>query len=192
MLRFAHGYPLALSLAAEVLLQRPGSNFEGAASPDIVQVLLERFVASVPSAAHRAALEACSQVRVMSESLLAALLDVPEAHELFEWLRDLSFVSTGPRGIFPHDLARDALAADLKWRNPPWHHELHRRARAFYMREFEQAQGHDQYIALLDLIFLHDSPLIRSAFSWNEIAGLMEDSPRTTDRPARSWLATKA
>ena len=184
VLQFTHGYPLALSLAVELLLQRPAQQFESVASPDIVRALIERFAASVPSVAHRAALEACSQVRVMSEPLLATMLDAPEARELFEWLRDLSFISSGARGIFAHDLAREALAADLKWRNPPWHHELHRRARTFYIAAFERSHGHDQHLMLLDLIFLHDNPLIRSAFSWNEVAGLREDSPGTTDWPA--------
>ncbi|MFN8505569.1 BTAD domain-containing putative transcriptional regulator [Kouleothrix sp.] len=183
VLRFTRGYPLALSLAVEVLIQRPGYSFDGTATPDIVRVLLERFVASVPSVAHRAALEACSQVRVMGEPLLAAMLGSPEARELFDWLRGLSFISAGPRGIFPHDLAREALAADLKWRNPPWHHELHRRARNFYMAEFERSRAHEQYLALLDLIYLHDNPLIRSTFTWNDIAGLVEDTPRAADWP---------
>jgi hypothetical protein len=184
VLRFTRGYPLALSLAVEVLIQRPNSRFEGAASPDIVKVLLERFVAGVPSVAHRAALEACSQLRVTSEPLLAAMLDVTDVREVFEWLRDLAFISIGPRGLFPHDLAREALAADLKWRNPPWHAELHERARAFYMREFERSHGHEQYLALLDLIFLHDNPFIRSLFAWNDIGGVVEDVPRTADWPA--------
>jgi hypothetical protein len=52
------------------------------------------------------------------------------------------------------------------------------------MDEFAHAQGHEQYVALLDLIFLHDNPLIRSAFSWNDIGGLLEDTPRASD-----WLA---
>jgi DNA-binding SARP family transcriptional activator len=184
VLRFTHCYPLALSLAVEVLLQRPAISFDDVAAPDVVRVLLERFIAGVPSVAHRAALEACSQVRVTSEPLLAAMLETREARELFEWLRDLSFVSAGARGIFPHDLARDALSADLKWRNPPWHHELHRRARDFYMTTFAHAPQHEQYLALLDLIFLHDNPLIRSAFSWNDIGGLLEDTPRASDWPA--------
>jgi DNA-binding SARP family transcriptional activator len=184
VLRFTRGYPLALSLAAEVLIQRPGSSFESTGTPDIVRVLVERFVAAAPSVAHRAALEACSQARVMTEPLLAAMLDVDEAHELFEWLRDRSFMSSGPRGLFLHDLARDALAADLKWRNPPWHVELHRRAHAFYVAQFERSSGQAQYAALLDLIFLHDNPLIRAIFTWNDIGGLMEDSPRASDWPA--------
>lgn len=184
VLRFTRCYPLALSLAAEVLLQRPGSTFGDIASQDIIRVLLERFVAGVPSPAHRAALEACAEVRVLSEPLLAAMLDVPDPRELFDWLRDLSFVSVGPRGIFPHDLAREALSADLRWRNPPWRQELHRRARGAYMAEFARTSSQDQYLALLDLIFLHDSPLLRSIFTWNDIGGLVEDTPRAFDWPA--------
>ncbi|HET9223548.1 MAG TPA: BTAD domain-containing putative transcriptional regulator [Roseiflexaceae bacterium] len=184
VLRFTRGYPLALSLATEVLLQRPGSSFEGTASSDIIRVLVGRFVAAAPSVAHRAALEACSQTRVMTEPLLAAMLDVPETHELFEWLRDRSFISTGPSGLLLHDLAREALAADLKWRNPPWHAELHHRARAFYMAEFERDSTQGQYSALLDLIFLHDNPLLRAIFTWNDIGGLVEDTPRVEDWPA--------
>ena len=34
--------------------------------------------------------------------------------ELFEWLRNLSFIESGPLGLFPHDLAREALVADLR------------------------------------------------------------------------------
>lgn len=191
VLRFTRGYPLALSLAAEVLLQRPSSPFEEVAAPNIVRVLLERFVAGVPSLAHRAALEACSQARVTTEPLLAAMLDTADARELFEWLRDLSFISTGPRGIFPHDLARETLATDLKWRNPPWHTELHRRARTFYMAEFARTQGQAQDTVLLDLIFLHDNPLIHSIFTWNEIGGIIEDSPRTTDWPALTEIVRR-
>jgi DNA-binding SARP family transcriptional activator len=183
VLRFTRGYPLALSLAAEVLLQRPGSSFDSAASPDIVRELVERFAAGVPSVAHRAALEACAEVRVLSEPLLAAMLEATEARELFAWLRDLSFLSAGPHGIFPHDLAREALMTDLRWRNPPWHVELHHRARRHYLAGFEQKNEHAQHQVLLDLVFLHDHPLLRAIFDWSQIGGVLEDTPRATDWP---------
>ena len=38
--------------------------------------------------------------------------------QLFTWLRDLPFIEHGPRGVFPHDLAREVLDADLRWRDP--------------------------------------------------------------------------
>jgi DNA-binding SARP family transcriptional activator len=191
VLRATHGFPLGLSLAAEVILQHPGGAFGGFETPDVVQTLLERFLDQVPSVAHRAALEAASQVRVMDEPLLAAMLAGDGARELFDWLRGLSFVGQGRRGVFLHDLAREALAADLGWRNPPWHHELHQRARAFFMARFERGGRAAQQQALLDLIFLHESPLIRSAFSWNDIGGYAEDTPRPDDWAALSELVAR-
>lgn len=187
VLRATHGFPLGLSLAAEVILQHPGGAFAGLDRPDLVQTLLERFLDQVPSVAHRAALEAASQVRALDEPLLAAMLAGDGAHELFDWLRGLSFVERGRRGLFLHDLARETLAAELRWRNPPWHHELHERARDSYLERFERGGPAAQQQALLDLIFLHESPLIRSAFTWHEIGGYGEDTARPDD-----WAALTA
>ena len=74
------------------------------------------LVDTVPSPQHRRALEACAQVLTTTEPLLAELLDLPDAHEMFAWLRSLSIIETGPRGLYPHDIARDALGAELRWR----------------------------------------------------------------------------
>ena len=184
VLRFTRGYPLALALAVEILHQRPGSAFEHGTPQDIVPLLLERFVAGVPGAAHRAALEASAEARYLTEPLLAAMLERDDAHDLFEWLRGLSFVNAGPRGLLPHDLAREALVADLRWRNPAWRQELHARARRFYLAEFSRTHDHAQYLTLLDLIYLHDTPLSRSIFTWNDLADVLEDTPRQDDWPA--------
>ena len=76
-------------------------------------------------------------------------------------------MDTRPGGLFPHDLARDALIADLKWRNPDWYAELHRRARTYYIRRIENGQGAEQQLALFDLVFLHrENPVVRPVFEW--------------------------
>ena len=106
VLSFTHGHPLALSLVAETFAQREVFSFQPEAAPDIIKTLVEQFVQKVPGPAHRAALEACAQVRLMSEPLLSEMLNLPDPHELFDWLRGLSFIESGPLGIFPHDLAR--------------------------------------------------------------------------------------
>ena len=49
------------------------------------------------------------------------------AHDLFAWLRGLSFVEQGPHGLYPHHLARDVLDADLRWRDPGGHADLVKR-----------------------------------------------------------------
>ena len=105
VLHFTHGHPLALSLVAETFAQRPAVTFRPDAAPDMIKTLVEQFVQKVPGPAHRAALEACAQVRVMTEALLGDMLKLPDAHELFDWLRGLSFIESGPLGLFPHDLA---------------------------------------------------------------------------------------
>jgi hypothetical protein len=99
----------------------------------------------------------------MHEALLGAMLAMPEVHELFDWLRGLSFIESRAEGLIPHDLAREALAADVRWRNPDWYAELHRRARAYYTGRLAQAREPQQaQRVLLDYVFLHrDNPLVR-------------------------------
>jgi len=185
VLNFTHGHPLALSLVADVFQQRSGQQFQPEASPDIVKTLIERFVQKVPSPAHRAALEACSLVRVLTESLLATMLATLDAHELFEWLRGLSFIEAGPFGLFPHDLAREALAADVRWRNPDWYAELHRRARTDYVTRLQRSSGLAQQLVLFDLIFLHrDNAIMRPFFEWQASGTLAVEPFRPNEREA--------
>ncbi len=214
ILDFTHGHALALSIVADVLAQRQEKRFEPESSPDVIRLLLERFVQKVPGPAHRAALEACALVRVTTEALLAQMLNQPVAptaivgtvqgitgqpeasvlpdnhvatqgaHELFEWLRGLSFIESGREGLFPHDLARDTLVADLRWRNPDWYTELHRRARTYYFARTQQTHGLEQQRILFDYIFLHrDNPAVRAMLEWQTSGGIQPDALRDTDRP---------
>ncbi len=176
VLDFTHSYPLALSLVADLYDQRPGFHFQPLEAPDVVKLLLEQFLQRSPGPAHRAALEACALARVTTEELLAELLTVADAHELFEWLRELSFVQTRPGGLFPHDIAREVLAADLRWRNPGWYAELHRRARVHYTRRLQETQGQEQQVALFDFVYLHrDNPAVRPFFEWQASGRTLPD-----------------
>src|SRR5262249_7877352 len=69
ILAFTHGHPLALALVVEVLGHDEQQDFTLEQTPEVVRVLLERFVQQVPSAAHRRALEVCARTRVTSEAL---------------------------------------------------------------------------------------------------------------------------
>ncbi len=134
-LAFTRGHPLALALVADVAAQG-GEAGPTAELRGVVDTLLGTLVETVPSPQHRRALEACAQVLTTTEPLLAELLDVPDAHEMFAWLWSLSIVETGPRGLYPHDIARDTLDAELRWRHPDQCAEIHRRAGAAYRRQF--------------------------------------------------------
>jgi len=116
IIRFTHEHPLAVALTADLCAQR-GDGITAPTDREVLITLVGELVDAVPSPLHRAALEACAQVRRTTEPLLATLLGLDDAADLFDWLRGLSVVDRSPRGLFPHDLARDALAAELHWRN---------------------------------------------------------------------------
>jgi hypothetical protein len=196
---FTHGHPLALALVADVLNQSEGdelASYRPEQEPDLVRVLLERFVARVPSPRHRAALEACAHLRVTTESLLAdALGDAPDAAasgpdaaELFGWLRGLSFMEHGPEGVFPHDLAREVLDADLRWRNPPGYRRLHATARTAILRRIQTSQGIALQRALFDFMFMHrNNPITGQYYDWESLGHTYAEP--ATDRDLGQILA---
>jgi energy-coupling factor transporter ATP-binding protein EcfA2 len=185
ILDFTHGHPLALSLVADVFAQGQEISFQAESAPDVVKTLLSRFIQEVPTPAHRMALEACAVVRLTTETLLTQMLDLPDVHDLFDWLRGLSFIESGQSGLFPHDLAREVLIADLRWRNPDFYTQLHHKARNYYSTRLGQTQGQEKHRVLFDYIFLHrDNPAIRPRFTWGEHSSLLTDSLRETDKTA--------
>lgn len=149
------GHPLALALAADLWRQTGSGLLRLTDSPSVVHGLLARLLETVPSAAHRGALEACAQVLVTTEPLLAELLDVPDARDLFDWLRGLSAVHCGSRGLSPHDLVRRALDAELRWRDPDRRAALNKRAAAYYQQFFDRGDTTRQRSVLTDFAFLH-------------------------------------
>jgi len=192
VLDFTHGHALALSLVADVFAQGQAIHFQPEAVPDLIKALLEKFMQEVLSPAHRMALEACALVRLTTEALLAEMLAMPDVHELFEWLRGLSFIESGWLGLFPHDSAREVLVADLRWRHLDWYTELHRRARTYYTSRLAQTQGQEQHRILFDYIFLHrDNPAVRPRFTWQENSSLLTDGLRETDRSTLIEMVTE-
>jgi hypothetical protein len=184
ILNFTHGHPLALSITADVFAQRGNMGIRLAESPNVVKTLVERFIQQVPGPAHLTALEACALVRVTTEALLNELLEMPVTparpaegtRQLFDWLRGLSFIDFSTEGLFPHDLAREALTADLRWRNPDWYTELHRRSRNYYTQQIEKTGGQVQQRFLMDLVYLHrENATIRSFFEF-QVGGALPEA----------------
>jgi hypothetical protein len=183
ILRFTHGHPLALSLVADHRRRHPGEPFHLDESPDVVGTLLTRFMQEIDDEAEIAALEAAAAVRVVTESLLADLLERDDAHAAFEWLRGLSFVETSGEGLSLHDLARETLGADLRWRRPGRFAALNRRARAHYTRHLLGADEQEQVAILADYTFLHrHNPIVQPLFA--QLRGQWAKArPQTSGRP---------
>ncbi len=180
---YTHGHPLALSLVAQSIEADQPVSFDGELEPDFIKVLLDRFVREVPGEAYRQALEACVLVNHLTEPLLAVMLDQTDVRALFEWLRSLSFMESGSRGIFPHDIAREVLSVELKWRNPEMHQVFNTRARAHYKNLLHEVGPERQGNILKDYIFLHREHAIVKPFFIQLQAQWQGDAPVvSTDR----------
>ncbi|MCW5908066.1 MAG: AAA family ATPase [Chitinophagales bacterium] len=169
ILDFTHGHPLALSLVADLFIQHPGKDFSPEESQDVIQTLLEHFSLKSPSPAHKTALEICALTYVITESLLASVMELEDASEIFEWLKSLSFIEYNKFGLYPHDLVRESLLADLKWRNPDWFSHLYNKTANYYIRKLEDSSGEEQQKFLFALTYLQrKNPAVRSFYHWEE------------------------
>jgi energy-coupling factor transporter ATP-binding protein EcfA2 len=185
ILSFTHGHPLALSLVTEVLEQSSSPvSFVPENQPDIIRALVERFMQQVPSPVHRRALELCAHARMTAEHLLSEVLELEDAHAIFDWLCSLSFIEQGPQGIFPHDLAREVIDADLRWRNPESYRQMHARIREFIVRGIMQSQGMEQQRRCFDLIYMHrKSPVMSQYIDWASLGEVSAEPATVEDYP---------
>jgi hypothetical protein len=182
MVRLTYGHPLGLALLADVVAR--GGRVESDVLPiDLVVVLLERFVETVPDRRHRRALGACAVARCTTEALLRDVLEEEDVHDVFIWLRQLSFVEPRPDGVAPHDLARDVLDADLRWRDFDSYKQVFRKVRGHSLALARTATGRAQQRAASDLKFLFRQ--YRTAMApveWGSWGDYYPESARPEDR----------
>jgi hypothetical protein len=153
LLAISHGHPLMLSMLVDAVGKGAEPHRLGDV-PSVVAALLAQTIDEAPGPRHRAALEVCAHAPVTTEDLLRAVLG-DEAGTLFAWLRTLPFIDEGPNGLYPHDVARDALDADLRWRDADRYADLHRRLSvAMRARILATADEREQIQLLADTIVL--------------------------------------
>lgn len=167
-LAFTRGHPLALSLIADVLTRGErlaASRLDN--EPEVIRLLLETFVREVPTRAHRLALHICASAWTTTETLLASVLERQDAHELFEWLGQLPFVEHGPHGLFPHDLARDVVYMDFRWRDPDAAFRVTERVLGYLYHRLERTSGLDRQRVWFDILYVQRyNPCLRPYFEW--------------------------
>ncbi|MDN3025947.1 ATP-binding protein [Streptomyces sp. S.PB5] len=138
LLAFTGGHPLALALAAAVAVRDSAGSAGWEPGRDAIATLLPRLIGEVPSPVHRRALEVCARAYVTTETLLRAVLG-DDAAPMFAWLRGLPFVESARHGLFPHDVVREVLEADLRWRDPEGYAELHGRLSLHLLEQIRSA-----------------------------------------------------
>ncbi len=191
VLRFARGSPLALALAADLAQRTGAGELDLEHSPSLVEALVQRLVGT-QDPAHLLTLQACAVARHTTEPLLAAMTGTDRPGEEFTWLRGQSFVETGERGLFPHDLVREALFADLRWRDPDRHSRLATRAWSYLMGQLERGEGGSCTQVLMDHAFvLRHLPFFREWYQAETVPTEYVDEPRPADWPALHRLARR-
>jgi len=192
LVTLSHGHPLGLSLLADVAL-RGGEVGEERLSPDLVGDLLPTFVDVIPDQEQRTALAACAISRVTTEALLRDVLEVADAHTLFRWLQELSFVETGPDGVLAHDLARDTLDADLRWRDPQEYARIFRRVADHIHGRLRDLDGRTQLRAISDLKYLfRNLPSVLAPVDWDAWGQHHPEPAMPADRDAALPLIAAA
>ncbi|MCC6790397.1 MAG: ATP-binding protein [Thermomicrobiales bacterium] len=186
VLAATHGHPLAMTLVANAMVQGDGlAAGKLQSSPDVVRILLERLVQEAPNSEHRRALEVAVLAWATTESLLAETLQTNDAHALFVWLRGLPIMEHGPHGIFPHDLVREVLDADFRWRDPAGYRQLSERLAACLHGRFQQSRGVEQQRVWFDLLYLtRNSPAIAPYFDWSSLGDSYAEVASPADHPA--------
>ncbi|WP_103954925.1 ATP-binding protein [Nonomuraea solani] len=191
LLAFAGGHPLALSLGAAVAVKDHGASSRWTPAQDVISTLLDQLVGEVPSAAHRHALEVCAHSYVTTEDLLREILP-DNAAALFAWLRRLPFVESSRLGLFPHDVVREVLEADLRWRDPRGYADMHRRITAFLAGRTRVASDAQVLGAVGSLFYLYRAVGSTAEFhSWRGDGEVYEDALRPKDAEALTRMASE-
>lgn len=192
LLSFTGGHPLALALAAALVADGEGPAAQWSPGHDVVETLLPRLVDNPPSPAHRHALEICAHAYVSTENLLAALMG-ERAPELFAWLRAQPFIESTANGLFPHDVVRETLEADLRWRDPEGFAALHGSLRRHFFERLRAAPEPMVLPAIGALLYLYRTDGSMSRFHiWSDVGSVYERPCTPADAERVVHLAQEA
>ena len=183
---FTRGHPLALSLIADMLTREDRfapSRLDS--EPEIVRLLLETFVQKIPTRDHRRALHACVTTWATTEAIVAAAVERSDVREIFEWLARLPFIEHGPYGLFPHDLARDVVYMDFRWRDPDEAYRVTERVLGYLYERLDRTQGLEQQRVWFDILFVQRyNACLRPFFEWASFGTAYSEAANASERAA--------
>ncbi|MGI5836669.1 MAG: AAA family ATPase [Chloroflexota bacterium] len=157
------GNPLALSLAADMVLQLGIKHLTKAPRWHlIVRSLVERLLRDAKDPELRDLLEAAAVVRQFDEATLAAVSGRKDISSAFGRLCHLSVVRPAQHGLLLHDDFRRYVADDLRWRHPDRYREMRLRALAYYKERMRVASPIEREWLVAERLFLWENALIQS------------------------------
>jgi hypothetical protein len=153
LMTLGRGHPLAMALLADVA--RTGAVPRSLADvPALLSALLDSLLRDAPTQAHVTGLAVCAKAWLTTEDLLADVLG-DDAPAVWGWLERRPFIVSGPRGLAPHDLARDVLDAEFERRSPERYRSLHRVIHDHTVDSLRSAVGLDRQLQAQHLMHLH-------------------------------------
>jgi hypothetical protein len=175
---WAAGSPLALALAADAAIADAAWNATSAPDrPDILRSLLYRLVETELQDVRPSALGIAVVARTTTQDLLREVLPGEDAEHAYRQLSELTITDHLGSGLTVHELARKALLADLRQRNPELEGDLRRRIVDYL---YTRGTAGDQ-LMMIDLAHLVENPLLRWGFGWDGNVSFRIDGPRTGD-----------
>jgi AAA ATPase domain len=175
---WAAGSPLALALAADAAIA--DADWSAASAPDrpeILRALLHRLVETELHDIRPSALGIAVVARNVTPDLLQAVLPGENPDEAYRQLSELTITERIGSGLTMHELARKALLADLRQRNPVLEHDLRRRIVDYF---YSRGIAGDQTM-MIEMAHLVENPLLRWGFSWDGNVSFRIDSVRPGD-----------
>jgi hypothetical protein len=201
------GHPLALAMLADAALG-DGVPDDLEQAPDVVAALLPLIAGDAPDPDHALGLELCAHAWLLTEELLTEAVG-DRCAEVWGWLGQRPFIVRSPQGLYPHDLCRQVLEAELRNRSSDGQRRIQAYVHRFAREQMRHPQASDQLRAATQLLWLHrNSPLtdafwgLRDREALNVVPGRATDLPGITrilemwEHPgevalAEAWIATQ-
>jgi hypothetical protein len=173
------GYPLGLTLAADLAIRRGVTHFKKAPEWHLTLAgLVEEMVKNAPDL--RSLLEAGAVVRQFDESTLAAVSGIDRAGDAFAELSGLTFVHATQHGLALHEDIRRVVMDELQWRNPERLAQLRRRARTYYRDRIRERRRDEQWL-VAERIYLWDHSVHAVYFPAGELSTMWVEPGRADD-----------
>lgn len=155
------GHPLTLALLADASASATIPD-DLAEAPDLVAHLAGHLVEEAPDADHALAMSLCAHAWLTTKDLLDELLDRDTAG-IWVWLERRPWVSRGTYGIYPHDLVRDVLDADLRRRSPGTYQRVNRVIHQHSWLALRGPDGAERWIWAHQKLFMHRRSVLAAA-----------------------------
>jgi hypothetical protein len=176
------GHPLALSLAADLVLHTGIRNFT--ASPErhlLIRSLAEQLLRTITDPHLRELIEASAIVEQFDQATLEAIIGRPASAAAFEQLCRLSVVRPVTHGLTLHDEVRRILADDLRWRNREQYQSWRQRAAEHFRDRMRSAGAEDREWLLTQRLYLWGHAFVQRMLFGQDDPGEVWVEPGTAE-----------